>query len=50
MATGPLWTAQNLYITASASRIAKKHNKDLMHVLNKHNGIFFSLNGLAFAY
>ena len=49
MATGPLWTAQNLYITASASRIAKKHNKDLMHVLNKHNGIFFSLTGLAFA-
>ena len=49
MATGPLLTAQNLYITTSASRIAKKHNKDLVHVLDKHNGIFFSLTGLAFA-
>jgi hypothetical protein len=45
-------TIQVLYKHASdftPRRIAKKHNKDLMHVLNKHNGIFFSLTGLAFA-
>ncbi|XP_052073829.1 protein unc-93 homolog A-like [Mytilus californianus] len=49
LATGPLWTAQNLFITASATRIAVKSNKNLKDVLNRHNGIFFSIQGMAFA-
>jgi hypothetical protein len=40
-------TIQVLY--KHASDFTPRPNKDLMHVLNKHNGIFFSLTGLAFA-
>lgn len=49
LATGPLWTSQNLYIAASATRISQKNNKELIYILNKHNGIFYSLMGIAFA-
>ncbi|XP_063397546.1 protein unc-93 homolog A-like [Mytilus trossulus] len=48
LVTGPLWTAQNLFITASATRIAEKRKKNLKDVLNRHNGIFFSIHGVAF--
>ncbi|CAG2189239.1 unnamed protein product [Mytilus edulis] len=48
LVTGPLWTAQNLFITASATRIAEKRKKNLADVLNRHNGIFFSIHGVAF--
>lgn len=49
LVTGPLWTSQSMFLSASAKRISQQREKDLLNTLNKHNSIFFSMNGIALA-